>query len=83
MVEGVGLLHRQAVHVGAQPDDAAAGVGAAPDDADDPGAADALRRLRDAGTGVVLLSNSGKRAARNAVYRRTTVGLGDVLRMFR
>lgn len=24
-----------------------------------------------------------KRAARNAVYRRTTFGLGDVLRMFR
>lgn len=43
-----------------------------------PGAADALRRLRDAGTGVVLLSNSGKRAARNA-ERLARMGIGPGL----
>ncbi|MEX3565700.1 hypothetical protein [Micrococcus endophyticus] len=32
--------------------------------------------------GMGWLRNS-KRAARNAVYKRTTFGLGDVLRMFR
>ena len=43
-----------------------------------PGAADALRRLRDAGVTVALLSNSGKRAAPNAA-RLARMGIGPEL----
>lgn len=43
-----------------------------------PGAAEALRRLRDAGVRVILLSNSGKRAALNAA-RLTRMGISPAL----